>query len=84
MKTDLKSDGKAEAGTDAGAVRGSEDVCSKVWLPWIFGGDPLVGIGSEAPEHRGRAVAVDNCAGPAPPGRLHAMCLILLTGFCEP
>ncbi len=33
MKTDVKSDGKAETGTDAGAVRGGEDVTSKVWLP---------------------------------------------------
>ena len=33
MKTDVKSDGKPETGTDAGAVRGGEDVRGKVWLP---------------------------------------------------
>ena len=33
MKTDVKSDGKAETGTDTGAVRGGEDVRSKMWLP---------------------------------------------------
>ncbi len=83
MKTDVKSDGKAETGTDAGTVRGGEDVRSKVWLPWSFGGDPPVDVVVRHPNTGEGRSGRTTVPGRRKSGQLHAVCLIFLTGFCE-